>query len=75
MAAAASSAKADAVVEYTGTADVAKISASDWKKAGVDNQEQVVFDRSNKYKVAASDLSKEALEVLGNDSRFKLPEA
>lgn len=67
--------KADAVVEYTGGADEAKISASDWKKAKVEDQEQVVFNEDNEYKVPVSDLSADALKVLRKDSRFKVPEA
>lgn len=69
-------AKTDAVVEYTGSADEVKISASDWNKAGVEgDQKQVVWNRANRFKVPAGDLSAEALEVLRTDSRFKVPEA
>lgn len=69
----ASTAKTDAFVEYVGSADVAKISAADWKKAKVEGQEQVVWDADNEHKVKVSDLSADALKVLAKDSRFKVP--
>lgn len=61
------------VVEYTGTADEVKISSADFKKVGVEGQEQVVFNRENQFKVDASSLSAEALDALRKDSRFKVP--
>lgn len=71
----ASDAKVE-VVEYVGSADEAKISAADWRKAGIeaDKLEQVVWNAGNRKKVKASDLSKEQLEVLRGDDRFKVPE-
>jgi hypothetical protein len=71
----AKAAKEEAVVEYVGTADVRKISAADWKKAGVEDHKQVSWDADNGHKVPVSDLSKEALEVLKSDTGFKVPEA
>lgn len=68
-------AKEDAVVEYTGTSDVRKISAAEWKAAGVEDQNQVVWDRSNRKKVGVAELNKDALDVLRQDSGFKVPRA
>jgi len=71
-----SEAKAETFVEYVGTADEAKISASDWNKAKVEgNQKQVVWNADNDFKVPTSDLNAEALKVLRKDPRFKVPEA
>lgn len=61
------------VVKYVGTADEARISASDWKKANVEEQDQVVFNQGNNFQVKTSDLSAGALEALSKDSRFKVP--
>lgn len=68
-------AKEEPVVEYVGTAHVRKITAADWKQAGVEDQGAVTWDRSNRHKVKASELSSAALEVLREDSGFKVPEA
>lgn len=65
----------EAVVEYTGSADEVRISAADWKKGKVEDQEQVSFNEDNEFKVPVSDLSADALKVLRKDSRFKVPEA
>ena len=74
---ATSTTKADAVVEYVGSADVVKISAAQWRQAGIeaDKLEQVTWDASNRKKVKVSDLSADQLEVLRGDDRFKVPEA
>lgn len=66
-------AKAEAFVEYTGSADEAKISAADWTKAKVDDQKQVVWNADNEFKVPVSDLNDAALKALRKDSRFKVP--
>jgi hypothetical protein len=70
----ATPAKTDAVVEYVGSADEAKISANDWKKAKVEgDHKQVVWNADNEYKVPVSDLNDGALKALRRDSRFKVP--
>lgn len=67
-------AKAEAFVEYVGTADEAKISANDWKKAKVEgDQKQVVWNADNEFKVPVGDLNDAALKALRKDSRFKVP--
>lgn len=65
----------EAVVEYLGTSDIRKISAADWKAAGVEGQSQTVWDASNQFKVKISELNKDALELLSKDPTFKQPEA
>lgn len=70
----ATEAKAEPVVAYTGSATEAKISAAQWATAGVTGQLQVAWNKANRFQVKASDLNKDALEVLKQDSRFKLPE-
>jgi hypothetical protein len=67
--------KPEAVVQYVGTSDVRQITAAEWTKAGVKDQNKVVWDASNRHKVPVSELSAEALELLKGDSAFKLPEA
>jgi hypothetical protein len=63
-------------VQYVGTADNAIISAADWKKVGAEGQESVTWSAvDNQHKVEVGKLSKEALEYLARDSRFKLPKA
>jgi hypothetical protein len=71
----ATTAKDEAVVEYVGTANEAKISAADWRKAGVEAEklEQVVWNAANRKRVKVSDLSADQLAVLRNDDRFKVP--
>lgn len=64
--------KNDAVVEYVGGADVRKITADEWKQAGVEGQAETVWDSSNDFKVKASDLSPAALKVLEANGGFKL---
>ena len=67
-------ASADEVVEYVGgSADVVKISKADWAKADVEDQEQVEWNTKNKFKVPTAELSAAALDILSEDSRFKLP--
>lgn len=67
--------KVEAVVEYVGSADVRKVSAAEWKAAGVEGQAETVWDSSNDFKVKASDLSDAAKKVLELNGGFKLPSA
>lgn len=55
-------------VQYTGVAATATISKADWAKAGVEH-DKVEWTKGSH--IPESDLSKEALEVLGRDGRFK----
>lgn len=66
------SAAEEAVVRYVGSSDVREITAAQWKKAGVEDQKKVVWDKSNRHAVPSSEFSKEALAVLRADSGFKL---
>lgn len=63
------------VVEYVGGADVRKISKRAWASVGVEDQEAVTWDASNRRRVKTSELSKSALEFLATDSGFKLPKS
>jgi hypothetical protein len=65
-------AKAEAVVEYIGSADVRKVTADEWVLAGVEGQAETVWDSSNGFKVKASELSPAALKVLEANGGFKL---
>lgn len=67
--------KAEAIVEYIGSADVRKMSVEDWAAAGVEGQAETVWDRSNDFKVKASDLSAAAIKVLSTNGGFKVPSA
>jgi hypothetical protein len=59
------------VVKYIGTADVRKISAADWRSIDVEDQMQVVWDKSNKFQVPVSELTEAAVKYLDeNDSGF-----
>ena len=63
------------VVKYIGTADTRRISASDWKSIDVEDQNQVVWDKSNKFTVQAADLTEAALNYLATDSGFVISDA
>jgi len=64
------------VVKYIGGADVVKISASDFTKAGVADQKQVEWSAKNKFTVPAADLNKDALAYLdSDDDRFVVTDA
>lgn len=71
----ASTTKADGrSIKYVGNADVRKISKSDWASVGVEDQEQVVWDASNNFTVAAADLKPAALDYFQKDAGFKVVE-
>ena len=55
--------KTDLLV-YTGGASERAVSAAEWRAAGVENQEGVVWSARNNHSVEVGDLSKQALEVL-----------
>lgn len=64
------------VVKYIGTADVRKINASAWKSIGVEDQHQVVWDKSNRYSVPVAELSAAAVRYLDeDDSGFVVTDA
>ena len=65
----------ESVVEYTGGADVRRISADEWESAGVEGQSGTVWDSSNGYKVPVSELSDAAIKVLEANGGFTLPNA
>lgn len=55
------------VVKYIGTANIRKISASDWRSIGVEEQTQVVWDKSNNFQVPVSELTADAVKYLDED--------
>jgi hypothetical protein len=60
-------------VEYKGKATTRRITAEQWKQAKVDDQEEVVWDKSNDFRVDLSELSEKAQTVLGRDPSFAFP--
>lgn len=59
------------VAKYIGTADVRKISAADWRSIGIEEQTQVVWDKSNGFQVSVSELTEAAVKYLDEtDSGF-----
>lgn len=62
-------------VKYVGFADVRKISKADWARVGVEDQEQVVWDKSNDFTVPLADLKAGAEGYFATDSGFKIVEA
>lgn len=65
-------APAPTTVEYVGAADLRSISKAEWEQAGVTNQDDVAWNATNGFKVKASALSPEALEIISRDPGFKL---
>lgn len=64
------------VVKYIGTADRRVIAAKDWKAVGVNDQQQVVWDRSNLFTVPVADLKEGAVEYLDKvDAGFVVTDA
>ena len=64
-------------VEYVGFArevKVRELTAADFKKAGVEDQGKVVWDRSNQWTVSAEDLNADALALLARQPDFKINE-
>lgn len=55
-------------VKYKGWSDTVSIAADDFKRAGVEDQNDVVFDKSNDHIVDVSDA---AAEYLQKDKAFK----
>lgn len=67
--------KTEKHVVYTGPATRRVINANDWKKAGVEDQKQVVWDRTNGFSVPAGDLNEKALNYVDKvDDGFKVEE-
>ena len=52
------------LVLYVGGADVRQITAQEWEAAGVENQDTVVFNRENNWRVPANELTDAALQLL-----------
>jgi hypothetical protein len=50
-----------------------QVTKAEWKLAGVENQDTVIWNKANGYSVDASKLSKEALEVLKGEPGFTFP--
>jgi len=63
------------VVKYVGTADVRRISAADWRKADVEDQNQVEWSKDNKFTVPVADLSDNAMQIIEKDSGFVITDA
>lgn len=61
-------------VEYKGKATIRRITQSDWEKARVKGQGEVVWDKSNDFQVPLSDLNSAALAVIRRDGAFAIPE-
>jgi hypothetical protein len=59
-------------VRYVGDAGTREITAAQWKGAGVEDQEGVVWDASNDYTLPASDFTPDALRVLARDRGLKI---
>lgn len=62
-------------IKYTGDAGVREITAAQWKAAGVEDQEGVVWDASNDYTLPLSKFSADAQTVLGRDRGLKISES
>jgi hypothetical protein len=62
-------------IKYTGDAGVREITKAQWKGAGVEDQDTVVWDASNDYTLPLSKFSKDAVAVLGRDKGLKITEA
>lgn len=60
-------------VEYKGKATTRRITVEQWKQAKVDDQEEVVWDKSNDFRVDLSDLNEKAQMVLARDPSFAFP--
>lgn len=58
-------------VKYTGGAGVREITKAQWKKAGVEDQETVVWNSDNGYVLPGSDFNADALKVLERDPQIK----
>jgi hypothetical protein len=52
------------LVLYVGGADVRQITKSEWEGAGVENQDTVVFNKENNWRVPADELTGDALQLL-----------
>lgn len=59
-------------VKYTGDAGVREITKAQWKGAGVENQDTVLWNAENDYTVPSNQFTPEALEVLKRDSHLKI---
>lgn len=60
-------------VTYKGRAATRRITAEQWEKAGVSDQQEVVWDSSNNFQVRVDKLSDEALNALRRDGSFSVP--
>lgn len=58
--------KSKDMVRYIGASDVRVIHAEDWKRLGIE-QDDVTWDASNDFTVAATDLHADALAFLAAD--------
>lgn len=50
------------------------ITRSEWKRAGVEDQNTVTWNRDNKFQVPVTDLNEAALKLLENDSELNVRE-
>jgi hypothetical protein len=57
-------------VKYIGLSHVRSISRDDWRKAGVNNQESLVWDRANGWTVPLSRITDEAWPFIDADSEL-----
>lgn len=72
---AASSSNSDSspkVVKYTGDAGVREITRTQWKGAGVENQDTTIWNAENDYTLPISDFNSDALETLKRDRHIKV---
>lgn len=63
----------DKVVTYRGGAHVREITADQWKKAGVEDQETTIWEAGNNWEVDYDEFTDGALAILRRDSTFKVP--
>jgi hypothetical protein len=64
-------AKTVKAIKYTGSSDVRQITKAQMGKAGVDDQDKVVWSAENDFTVKESDLSKKALALIEKQPDFK----
>jgi hypothetical protein len=50
------------------------ITTSEWKRAGVEDQKTVTWNRDNKFQVPVSDLNEAALKLLEDDTELNVRE-
>lgn len=63
----ADAAPARTYIKYTGTADVRRITAADWKSIDVPDQGLTVWDKGNRHRVPLEKLNDAARDYLLNE--------